>query len=374
MQRALNFRTVSVPSDEPLCIATLLTLDIAYVVAAGDDADVRMARVWELIARAYGGVPAALALYNSNPIQIPGWRWAPRSLLSGSEESAFDVGRCATRFHGAMAQPTSKGLRAAFPGYLVRPVPRAPGLTLDPWNGVVAGVGEDVVYLHDKRTGKWFMLSDYHRTHSLTTWTVEYRDEWDKKMGKPLRTAIHTGRSALVMDVESAVGSAVVCLMVLIGDDDGGDEVVAERDAGGVDGSDDTGSKHEVEFKVEQTARPLKVVRQRLVILSEANTANRLVANTVVRIADAVGKEQVTANLQDQDLESEGRKIALQALQARMKELMAETWAANTDFAQAARMSLSDDIEELMWASIAKDHSYSADIESLPDDQVWLID
>ena len=37
-----------------------------------------------------------------------------------------------------------------------------------------------------------------------------------------------------------------------------------------------------------------------------------------------------------------------------MKELMAENWAVKTDFAQAARMCLAHDIEEYMWAVIAK--------------------
>jgi hypothetical protein len=49
LQIGLLYRTVTVPSDEPLCIATLMSLNMNDIVAI-DDEQKRMRKVWELIA------------------------------------------------------------------------------------------------------------------------------------------------------------------------------------------------------------------------------------------------------------------------------------------------------------------------------------
>lgn len=83
LQRALHFRTVSVPSDEPLCIATLMKLDSHYVASAAG-AEQRIARVWELLDRAGGGLPPGIVVIVDEPLEVPSWRWAPRSLLGSA--------------------------------------------------------------------------------------------------------------------------------------------------------------------------------------------------------------------------------------------------------------------------------------------------
>ena len=50
LDRALNDRTVTVPSDEPLCIMTLLSLDSKPIVTV-DTAEDRMQQVWKQIAK-----------------------------------------------------------------------------------------------------------------------------------------------------------------------------------------------------------------------------------------------------------------------------------------------------------------------------------
>jgi hypothetical protein len=140
-----------------------------------------MTRVWELISKDHGGIPPRLAFYNDNPINIPGWRWAPRSLLAGRKDSALDINfRAAARFEAGTAQsslslsePPQLGLRAAFPGCLVRPRPRASNLLLYLWEGVVGSAGERMVHMRDRKTRKWFMLYDFHRTLKWATWTSE---------------------------------------------------------------------------------------------------------------------------------------------------------------------------------------------------------
>ena len=50
LDRAFNDRAVTVPSDEPLCIMTLLSLDSKPIVTV-DTAEDRMQQVWKQIAK-----------------------------------------------------------------------------------------------------------------------------------------------------------------------------------------------------------------------------------------------------------------------------------------------------------------------------------
>jgi hypothetical protein len=91
LQQSIISRGVSVPSDEPLLITTLLDLDMSYVIAANGAED-RMKRVWKLIATALGGVTPRIIFWNDDPINLPGWRWAPRSFLA-KPNSSFNLQR-----------------------------------------------------------------------------------------------------------------------------------------------------------------------------------------------------------------------------------------------------------------------------------------
>ncbi|TLD23969.1 hypothetical protein PspLS_06410 [Pyricularia sp. CBS 133598] len=87
LHNALEFRAVTVASDEPLCIATLLGLEMERIVKHVQRLDQRMARVWEVYAERHEGkVPSRLIFHNIKPIRIPGWRWAPRTLLRRGED------------------------------------------------------------------------------------------------------------------------------------------------------------------------------------------------------------------------------------------------------------------------------------------------
>jgi hypothetical protein len=79
---ALQYRSCSLAADEPICISTLLNLPLESIVSAGQDLDSRMARVWELIDKKFGGIPQAAVLVSLPKIQLPGFGWAPKSLLT----------------------------------------------------------------------------------------------------------------------------------------------------------------------------------------------------------------------------------------------------------------------------------------------------
>ena len=76
----LQNRSVSVPSDEPLLIGTLLNLDVAKILQAKSPAT-RMRQLWMLMPNALHGVPPSVIFWIGPRLGIPGFRWAPASLL-----------------------------------------------------------------------------------------------------------------------------------------------------------------------------------------------------------------------------------------------------------------------------------------------------
>ena len=69
---ALNDRAVTVPSDEPLCIITLLSLDSKPVVAV-DTAENRMQKVWKQITKQYNGIPVNITFMDFPRLKSKGW-------------------------------------------------------------------------------------------------------------------------------------------------------------------------------------------------------------------------------------------------------------------------------------------------------------
>jgi hypothetical protein len=57
-------------------------------IVAIDDGQKRMLKVWELIADKEKKIPARIIFHVENPLDEPGWRWAPRSFISSGPESS----------------------------------------------------------------------------------------------------------------------------------------------------------------------------------------------------------------------------------------------------------------------------------------------
>lgn len=90
VEAALQHRSVSVPSDEPLLIANLLDLDVADVLNGScpmaNCANVgcdhsRIHRLWLLMPTAFRGIPRNVLLRVGPRLSEPGFRWAPSTLL-----------------------------------------------------------------------------------------------------------------------------------------------------------------------------------------------------------------------------------------------------------------------------------------------------
>lgn len=78
--RGLLYRSVTVPSDEPLIIATLLALDLSPILAS--EPAKRMKILWRIIGISPDGIDKHVLFHMGPKIHERGLRWAPRSLLS----------------------------------------------------------------------------------------------------------------------------------------------------------------------------------------------------------------------------------------------------------------------------------------------------
>ena len=147
---ALRYRSVSVPSDEPLLIGTLLGLDVAGILNGSNET--RIHRMWSLMPAAVRGVPKSILFKLGPRVKEEGYRWAPSSMLYHHEDSN------ATLTTGGMENyqgtPTEHGLMVQLSGYHIR-FPKCPnGLPADPWN---ISMDENLLYMRDDEAC-WYVV------------------------------------------------------------------------------------------------------------------------------------------------------------------------------------------------------------------------
>ncbi|ROW09878.1 hypothetical protein VPNG_06298 [Cytospora leucostoma] len=339
-QSALQFRTVSVPEDEPLCIATILSLDIARVANENGShaAQKRMAIVWEMIAEWLGGIPPRLFADVDNPLEIEGFRWAPKSLLAADYQQSHHLDlTCGPhdKLGTLVSKGHQKGLRLSSPGFRAYARPH-PGLSsvgqygLHPWGGTMSS-GFNIMLLKEEETGLWY----YMRCSDM-----------------PLCQAIHTGHCAMIRKAiwkpisptKSAPDefSGGNCAIVLIEEED------------------------EAEFVVR---------RQQQVFLTLASPSQSVVADEMTELATKLAGEKVTADfIAAQSQEPTDHHAAEEKLIKRMKELVVEACQARPEFARAAEEELPyGHAEDKMWPYFDWYFSHRNFIKRTSDNQLWLI-
>ena len=150
LDRALSHRKTTVATDEPICIATLMNLDVSQVLPLS--AEDRMCKVWDLLAAANSGsLPRKMVFLDGPKLNRRGHRWAPSTLLPPGEHFHEEQSRL-LRWRGPQGKPTSEGLMAAFPSYRFRPLS---GPTPSPiWN-VLLQIRQLRFIFKDQTRGIW---------------------------------------------------------------------------------------------------------------------------------------------------------------------------------------------------------------------------
>jgi hypothetical protein len=212
LDRALQFRSVSVPSDEPLCIGTLLSLDLKAILQAPKTLEARMQKVWELVAIKNGGIPSQVLFLEGERLAAKGWRWAPRGLLCATScDGTFTLSTRITRWaESQLGQPTPRGLKVKYPGYriMIRRDYRD-SKPPNPWPGMPR-IPENWLQFQDPDTGKLYRITEKKHAALTKTWVTDTERRQHGELGLfPLADLAQTGKSIIVVRPSSEVREAV---------------------------------------------------------------------------------------------------------------------------------------------------------------------
>ncbi|KAL9091244.1 MAG: hypothetical protein Q9159_001539 [Coniocarpon cinnabarinum] len=152
--RGIEDRLVTRPSDEPLCIAPLLGLDVEPIARAkGKD---RIKAFWEGIAKSQHGIPKNIIFAPIRKLRFPGFQWAPLTLrhrMMWQWMSTLSLEK---------ASLMEDGLHVKFAGGKLRPSSTIPTSINSEKLRTFARRGDDVekVYVVDD-SGRWWEFNSY---------------------------------------------------------------------------------------------------------------------------------------------------------------------------------------------------------------------
>ncbi|KAL8727566.1 MAG: hypothetical protein Q9166_005972 [cf. Caloplaca sp. 2 TL-2023] len=155
---ALRFRTVSIPTDEPLLIGGLLKLNVTYILDGPESS--RMQRLWSLMPSAKRGIPKSILFRNSPKLRQPGFRWAPATFLAFQGDRGAQLRMSTAENHAGTL--TAAGLRVCLPAFPIVKAPTRQGLPRNPWGLFDNSVGDWVFCRYED--GTWFQISQAYTT------------------------------------------------------------------------------------------------------------------------------------------------------------------------------------------------------------------
>lgn len=128
VDRALEHRSVSISSDEPVLIGTLLGLDVAKILNGSEET--RIHRMWSLMPAAVRGIPKSLLFRLGPRLREEGYRWAPSSMLYYEESNNVLQTLRKGDNQGIL---TEHGLMVRLSGYHISFPQPTSGLPASPW-------------------------------------------------------------------------------------------------------------------------------------------------------------------------------------------------------------------------------------------------
>ena len=159
IMRGLLYRSVTVPSDEPLIIATLLALDLRQILEP-EPAD-RMHALWRIIGTHRSGIDKQILFHVGRKIHERGLRWAPKSLLPGDRDFAVPIADEQENRGFLSTNPNARGLVVELAGFrisLAKPAKGSPqhlaGFDSTPRNDNA----RHQLLLKDNQ-GRWYLLA-----------------------------------------------------------------------------------------------------------------------------------------------------------------------------------------------------------------------
>ncbi|KAK3374325.1 hypothetical protein B0T24DRAFT_704698 [Lasiosphaeria ovina] len=385
IQTSLYFRSVSVASDEPLCIATLLSLDPKVMTEVKTCRQERMAAVWRLLAEECGGffLPWVI-FYNDQRLglsSLRGWRWAPKTLLP-QLETGFSYDTATSRFDpraestAQMGVVTERGLKVSFPGKRIalRPWAEHESGRLWPWNLFTRKFVENQLLCRDAETGAWYTLSNQMRGEHIEAWTW---DEWTKRdaellaedkmqpvegkrPSQPIFNELCRGELALIKDTKLS-GHVEVYLLARVQQ-----QPTIEEDK-------NDGSLHV------HACLPLSVTEIASAIWPGLDMLRGMVEQVYgsdinQELLDFLALQEGGRD-PDPEVDGEYKRIE-QRLRAEMQRVAADALERDTEkhLAWVSDEFIGENKRGDIWKAMVLLTPYEISVKSLPDDQVWVVD
>ncbi len=423
LDEALLHRGITDPSDEPLCIGTLMNLPPQPILAPAEGTvktlnlnddigkderhelrlhlrDVRMRVVWKLLAEKLKVLPAQIIFFEESRLSARGFRWAPQSLLAAQHVYLSPTLRKLRWDDQRPGILTNNGLKVSYPGYRLHLTQYNDGRPRHPWKGRKRPPEEHIVF-RDASTGEWYSIATKQHAMQLrgdsTTTT--------KPSEFPLHDFIHQNSNQERTPAE---------VFLLMSEIDQGEIPHSEKNAaegilttgtvevlssrlkwprfGTISSASvsaltsqiwQAGLLRSAQWLIGALAAPFRRTRTILarsqyhVIVGALPDAMSALYNTVEKLAVKLRAEESTSALialYRLELDDEEHKVALKAVEQRMKDMMAEALAEDEELKTGIRRLWGDDVDEYLWVFIGDwfNHAFLGD--RLEEDQVWIVD
>ncbi|MCJ1365350.1 hypothetical protein MMC16_004471 [Acarospora aff. strigata] len=338
LDEALHHRSTSVASDEALCIATIMDLDVEELLKVPATAAARMARVWEMIAAKYGGIPQQMLASKQPRLVQKGRRWAFQTLLTTAQGDDEDtelvkLPRKTLWMEPMLGYPMDDGLLVTFRGFTLGVRDSGDHMVRNPWKDI-------------PQIPKWnivFKANDGMR-YEINTNTL---DESSPQTLKSLHSLMHSSPCALLL---LAATSDHQSQQIWLG---------------------------HFMIVTPTTDEIIYADMQCYVLVSLMDSRRQLFYNTTEQLARDLRQDPATAAVVRLSSfpASEEYKAAIETLKIRMQEVATE--ALKDPALYDGLMRISDDNADsvsIYWRFIADwfYHDYTG--TWLPEDQKWCID
>ncbi|RDW92343.1 hypothetical protein BP5796_01737 [Coleophoma crateriformis] len=348
LEQALQYRGVSVATDEPLCIATLLSLHLPTILAVKRKID-RMQKLWELIDTMLNGLPAQLIFSEETKINADGWRWAPASFLAYQDTIKPPQGR-PVRWLGEQQRGkiTPRGFQVTYPGYRIKMGAYSDGKPSYPWPDL-AQIPEAYMDFRDSATGAWYRAGDLGYATIQRRWeTDEERIEYNKLKLFPLHDLARSNE-------------AVIVTMKPLGPSTSNPHPVVEGIFATIQPSSDPGivavkTKHYLLLTPLHEEGYIYDVVEKVALELRASP----LTDEHLRIWEAGNEDEI----------QESKKAVREA----MKVLMKKVIDMDERFRAAVLAHFGNDFLEDIWIKIQDWFRNDINGTPLPNDQVWIVD
>ena len=344
LDRSLQFRSVTVDTDEGLCICNLLRLPPDAIAAIPEST--RMSQVWRLIDKHYGGVPQRVLCLRFPRLKTKGFRWAPKTLLKEEPDIAStiqDFPRTSMWRDAVLGKVTNDGLLIKWPGFALRLKELRDLPVRNPWTALPRG-NEFLIFFKDENGTRFqFCL----RRHTVK------RPEMQPEGTYPLHDLIERSGCHLIL------ASQPLTLKPLNQADQHGPLGLL----GHVTGSSE--DRHILNFEIAEQ-----------VFVTPVSKANNLILDTAEKIAYQLRKEPLTIRLAaiDADKQSEEYRDVLDQLRERLTEVCTE--AVRNEPLKEALVQYSKKTDPMMALRVFVREWFYQDIEAvtLGREQQWCVD